>query len=196
MYEPGTVLTALRRTGKIEPCDENLEADMYECMVAMTTEAGYELYETSNFAKPGCRCRHNLVYWRNQPYVGVGPSAAGCLGDRRYKNVADVARYISAMDELDHAEAESETIDTEKLITEIVMMQLRLAEGLSIESFRQRIGTGPVALFGSALDELKGRGVVTVSDTHIALTHDGRLVGDAVMAELVNAVELRDPHAA
>ena len=192
MYEPGTVLTAMRRAGKIKPCDENLEADMYECMVSTFIVAGYEQYETSNFAKPGCRSEHNLIYWRNQPYVGVGPSAVGCLDDRRYKNVADVAGYIRTMDEHGNAEAESETIDTEKLITGMVMMQLRLVEGLSIESFRRRTGMDPVALFGSTLDDLKRREVLTVSDTHIALTQDGRLVSDAVMRELVSSVDLRD----
>ncbi len=196
MYEPGTVLTAMRRAGKIKPCEENLEADMYECMVSTLTAAGYEQYETSNFAKPGCRCEHNLIYWRNQPYIGVGPSAVGCLDGRRYKNVADVAGYVRMIDEHGHAEAESETIDTGKLITEIVMMQLRLVEGLSIESFRRRTGMDPVALFGSTLADLHRREVLTVSDTHIALTHDGRLVSDAVMRELVSCVDLRDADAA
>ncbi|MCH7592063.1 MAG: radical SAM family heme chaperone HemW [Planctomycetes bacterium] len=197
MYEPGTVLTAMRRAGKIKPCDENLEADMFERMVSTLTTAGYEQYETSNFAKPGCRSEHNLIYWRNQPYIGVGPSAVGCLDGRRYKNVADVAGYIRTMDEHGHAEAESETIDTEKLITEMVMMQLRLVEGLSIESFRHRTGMDPVGLFGTTLDDLKRRGVLTVSDTHIALTQDGRLVSDAVMRELVLASEpAKDPRLA
>ncbi len=196
MYEPGTVLTALRRAGKIKPCDENLEADMYECMVDTITAAGYEQYETSNFARPGCRCEHNLIYWRNQPYIGVGPSAVGCLNGRRYKNVADVAGYVRMIDEHGHAEDESETIDTEKLITEMVMMQLRLVEGLSIESFRRRTGLDPVGLFGTTLHDLKRRGVLTVSDAHIALTHGGRLVGDAVMRELVSCVDLRDADAA
>lgn len=192
MYEPGTVLTAMRSAGKITPCEENLEADMYECMVGTLTAGGYEQYETSNFAKPGCRCEHNLIYWRNQPYIGVGPSAVGCLNGRRYKNVADVAGYIRTMDERGHGEAESETIDTEKLITEMVMMQLRLVEGLSIESFRHRTGLDPVALFGSTLDDLATRGIVTISESHIALTHDGRLVSDAVVRELASAVDSRD----
>ena len=192
MYEPGTVLTARRRAGKIKPCDENLEADMYECMVSTLTTAGYEQYETSNFAKPGCCCEHNLIYWRNQPYIGVGPSAVGCFDGRRYKNVADVAGYVRMIDQHGHAEAESETIDTQTLITEMVMMQLRLVEGLSIEVFRRRTGLDPVELFGTALDALKKRSVLTISDTHIALTHDGRLVGDAVMRELVSSVDLRE----
>ena len=189
MYEPGTVLPAMRRAGKIKPCDENLEADMFECMVETLTADGYEQYETSNFAKPGCRSEHNLIYWRNQPYIGVGPSAAGCFNGRRYKNVADVNGYIRAIDEHGHAEAESETIDTPMLITEMVMMQLRLLEGLSIEVFRRRTGLDPVALFGAALEKFKQQRVLTVSDTHIALTHRGRLFSDAVMRELVLASE-------
>lgn len=195
MYEPGTRLTAMRSAGRIRPCDEELEADLFDGTVDTLSAAGYEQYEISSFARPGCRCEHNLIYWRNEPYIGVGPSAAGCLDGRRYKNVAHVAGYIRMVDEHGHAEAESEAIDTETLITEMIMMQLRLIEGLSIEAFRRRTGLDPIALFAQTLDPLTDRGLLTVSETHIAFTRRGRLVGDAIMAELVAAFESSEiPH--
>ncbi len=186
-YESGTRLTAMRRAGRITPCDEQLEADMYLCAIDTLSEVGFEQYETSNFARPGCMCRHNLIYWRNEPYIGVGPSAAGYVDGRRYKNIVDIDDYIRMMDTQGHAEAESEIVDTHMLMTEMIMMQLRLVEGLSFESFRKRTGVDPLALFGDVLDRLVDLGFVTVSDTHIALTRPGRLISDAVMAELVSA---------
>ncbi len=188
-YEPGTRLTAQRNTGRITPSDENLEADMYLFAIDSLADAGYEQYETSNFAKPGCRCRHNVVYWHNGPYIGVGPSAVGCIDRRRYKNVADVAGYVRMIDSQGHAEAETEVVDTAMLMTEMIMMQLRLVEGLSIADFSGRTGVNPVQRFAATLTRLVDLGFLTVSNSHIALTRDGRLVGDAVMAELAGACD-------
>ncbi len=183
-YEPGTRLAARLQRGEIKPCDEGLEADMYLLAVDALADAGYQQYEISNFAKPGCVCRHNLIYWRNGTYIGVGPSAAGYDGVRRYKNVADVDGYIRMMDERGRAEAESETLDRQMRLTEMIMMQLRLAEGLSIAAVRRRAGFDPLALFGDSLRRLGSLGFVSVSDTHIALTAEGRLVADAVINDL------------
>ncbi len=211
-YEPATRLTALRDHGKITPCDENLEADMYLGALDTLAEHGYEQYETSNFARPGCRCEHNLIYWRNGPYIGVGPSAAGCYeaacqpppfprGDdrgvhrladgipervhgRRYKNIADIGGYIRMIDELGHAEKESEWITTEMLMMEMVMMQLRTAEGLSIADFRRRTGVDPLLLFAEPLSQFVDRRLLVVSEMHIALTRQGRLVSDVVIERL------------
>lgn len=186
-YEPGTPLAELVRRGVVEPCGEHLEADLYLDAIDTLSGAGFEHYETSNFARPGCRCRHNLIYWRNGPYIGIGPSAAGYIDGRRYKNVSDVDEYIRLIDAQGHAEDESEIIDSPMLVTEMIMMQLRLIEGLSIAAFRERTGFDPVALFGDALDRLATLGLLTVSDTHIALTRRGRLVSDPVMADLAAA---------
>jgi oxygen-independent coproporphyrinogen-3 oxidase len=192
-FEPGTRLAALREAGRTMPCDESLEADMYLHAIDTLAGAGYEQYEISNFAKPGCRCRHNLAYWRNEPYIGVGPSAAGYVGNQRYKNIADVAGYMRMIDTYGHAEAESESIDTSTLMTEMIMMQLRLVEGLSIDAFQRRTGSDPVALFGGVLARLAESGHVTASETHIALTRKGRLTADAVIADLADACDHRRP---
>ena len=184
-YEPGTYLSFLRQQGRITPCDERLEAEMYLRAVEVLREAGFEQYETSNFARPGCQCRHNLIYWRNGPYIGVGPSAAGCIDNRRYKNIADVSGYVRLMDAQGHAEAESELLDESMQMTEMIMMQLRLTEGLSIADVKERTGADAIALFGNVLGRLVDLGHVAVSATHIAVTPKGRLISDAIISELV-----------
>jgi len=182
-YEPGTRLTALRDHGRMRPCEEDLEADMYLLMLDVLEQAGYCQYETSNFARPGCESQHNLMYWRNRPYIGVGPSAAGCVDGRRYKNAADVNAYVRMIHEQGHAEAEVEWITREMLMHEMILMQLRLVEGLSIADYRERIGVDPREQFAGVLDRLSAGALVTMSDTNIALTTRGRLVADAVMTE-------------
>lgn len=188
-YEPGTPLTAMRRRGLIKPCDEQLEADMYLLAGDVLAGAGYEQYEISNYAKPGCRCQHNLIYWQNGPYIGIGPSAAGCTNRRRYKNVSDEAGYVRMMAELGHAEVEVETLDTPTLVTELIMMQFRLVEGLSLASFYKHTGLDALELFDPALPRLVEQGLVTVSATHIALTRKGLLLADAVITELAGAYQ-------
>lgn len=184
-YEPGTRLTAMRDHGRVSACDESLEADMYLQAIEVLTAAGFEQYEISNFARPGCQCAHNLIYWRNQPYIGVGPSAAGCFQRRRYKNVADVAGYVRMMESQGHAEADTETLTVEMLMAELVMMQLRLVEGLGLDRFCRRTGIEPQTLFGDVLPRFADAGLLTISPTHIALTRKGFLVADAVIRDLV-----------
>lgn len=186
-YEPGTPLAALLDTGRLTRLDENLEAEMYGRTIEKLSEAGYAQYEISNFARPGCQCQHNLIYWRNGPYVGVGPSATGCVNGRRYKNVANVDGYIRMIDAQGCAEAESEIVDAGMLMTEMIMMQLRLNEGLVIAEFRERTGVDPLVDSAAVVDRLVALGLVAVSDTHLALTPKGRLMADAVITELAAA---------
>ncbi len=191
-YEPGTRLTALRDHSRVTPCAESLEVELYGITIETLTAAGFLQYETSNFAKTGCVSRHNLMYWRNEPYLAVGPSAAGCYHGRRYKNIADVNGYIHRIETNGSAEAETETITREMLMHEMLLMQLRLIEGLSIDNFLRRTGTDPLELFGEVIHRLTGRGYVSASDTHIALTPTGRLLSDAIITEFAMACGPRD----
>ena len=186
-YEPGTKLTAQRDHQRIQPCDENLEADMFLLTRDRLCQAGYTQYEISNYARPGCQSAHNINYWRNGRYIGVGPSAAGYLNNRRYKNIADVAGYVRMIDEQGHAEAETETLDRSAILLETIMMQLRLTEGMSILSFRERVGVDPLELFSDTLAKLVKGGLVARNDDHIALTRQGQLVANAVIWDLAVA---------
>jgi oxygen-independent coproporphyrinogen-3 oxidase len=85
-FEAGTVFEAWQRAGRLEPVDEELDRAMYEWAIERLERAGLRQYEISNFARPGCECRHNLGYWGNRPYVGIGPGAASCWRGRRTTN--------------------------------------------------------------------------------------------------------------
>lgn len=182
-YEPETRLTAMKNAGRMIPIDEQIEADLFLHTIDFLTSEGYQQYEISNYAREGCESKHNLIYWRNQPYYAVGPSAAGCIHGRRYKNIADVGGYVKSVEKNRHAEAEVETLDNEMLMHEMVMMQLRLVEGLSIQMFHDRTGCDPLELFGGYLDQLVSEGFVSISDSHIALTQSGLLIANAIIAE-------------
>ncbi len=223
-YEPATRLTAQKNSNRLTPCDEDLEADMFLATMDTLGAAGYEQYEISNYARPGCESRHNLIYWRNQPYIGVGPSAAGCVPlraanfssrgrgegeapaepivdrqssicdrivhavSRRHKNVSDIAGYVRMMDQHGHAEAESEIIEGETLMLELILMQLRLNEGLSVSEFHRRTGHHPHIVFGDALPRLCESGLIVSSSNRIALTRAGFLQANYVISELSAAL--------
>ena len=170
---------------------------MFLATVESLEQAGYEQYEISNYARPGCQSQHNLIYWRNQPYIGVGPSAAGCLPvdapapalARRYKNIADIAGYIRMMGEEGRAEAESETVDRPMLMLEMILMQLRLREGLSPTAFRERTGLDPITAFGDALPRLAAQGLIQQEGARLHLTRLGFLQANHVMSELAASLD-------
>ncbi|MFM9972538.1 MAG: radical SAM family heme chaperone HemW [Burkholderiales bacterium] len=187
-YEPATAMTARRDRGLLATCDEDLESEMYLYAIETLSSAGFHQYEISNFARPGCESRHNLVYWRNEPYVGVGPSAAGCYERRRYKNVPEVTRYVRMMAEERSAEIESEILDDEKVALEIILMQLRLNEGLSLIAFEELTGSTFGAAFGLAGPDMKRRGLLEMTPTHVRLSAQGRLVANRVISELAESL--------
>jgi oxygen-independent coproporphyrinogen-3 oxidase len=108
---------------------------------------------------------------------------------RRYKNVTDIAGYVRMMDEQGHAEAESEIIEGETLMLEMILMQLRLNEGLSVSAFRRRTGHDPRVVFGEALGRFCNSGFLTVSDERIALARAGFLQANYVIGELAAAIQ-------
>ena len=184
-YEPGTELTRRRDLGQITPCDEELEADMYLAAIDRVAAAGYEQYEISNFARPHQRCRHNLVYWNHEPYIGVGPSAAGYLDGVRYRNVPDIERYVDMIDAQGTAVVETEQLEGLRLAGEMAMLQLRLVEGIDAARFRRRTGLDPHQVFAAAIARYQSQGLLTGTDTHIALTRRGRLLADTVITEFM-----------
>ncbi len=187
-YEPGTRLTALRDAGRLKPCDESLETEMYLAAIERLAKAGYEQYEISSFAQPGQRCMHNIVYWRNGSYVAVGPSAAGFVGGERYRNVPDLAEYVRRMDRDGTAEIERERITGATLAGETLMMGLRLNEGVELA----RLGIPAGAPLSPAVDRrirLHGDGgLLEHHGDYLRLTPRGRLVGDAIISDLFAAL--------
>lgn len=190
-YESGTALTKQLTQGKLVPCDEGLEAEMLLCAVDVLAEAGFEHYEISNFARPGRRCRHNLIYWHNRPYVGIGPSAAGFVNGRRYKNIANHTEYVRRVREQGHAEAEAEMITGTTAAMETLMMRMRLIEGLDWAAFAADTGIDLREVAAGALAALEKQGLVQRAEDRLKLTRRGLLYADGIIAELATALDAK-----
>jgi oxygen-independent coproporphyrinogen-3 oxidase len=184
-YEPGTPLDEARVARLLEPCDEDTEARMYDYTVDTLSNYGFDHYEISNFARPGARCEHNLAYWRNEPYVGIGPAAAGYLDGERTRNVADIEEYIARITAGRSPVDEREHLDPRSRAGETAMLQLRLVEGIDRPWFRRHTGYDPMALFGDAIRAHVAACRLSVTPTHIRLTRSGLLIANTVMADFL-----------
>lgn len=187
-YEPGTMLTRRRELGRVQPCNEGLEADMYLAAIEVAGRNGFGQYEISNFAKPGHRCLHNLMYWNNRPYVAVGPSAVGYVDGVRYRNVPDAGRYVRSIDERGDAVIETERLEGPAVAAETAMVLLRLVAGIDRAEFGRRFGIDVMKACCEVIERFETQGLLVITPTHLALSDRGRLFADTVIAEVMAAL--------
>lgn len=183
--EEGTPLFDRIGRGELFPCDEDLEADMYLHLMQHMKSRGYVHYEISNFALPGRECRHNLCYWRNKSYLGLGPAAHSNLRGRRFSNHAGPGVYAEMLMEGHFPECWEERIDTRTEMSETAFLGLRLLEGLDIGEFRKRFGRDILEVYGREINRLTVLGLVEMADGRIRLTPRGLMMGNVVFAEFI-----------
>jgi len=196
--EHGTPFNNLSARGLLHLPDPDLAADMYEFADQLLTQAGYIQYEISNWARPAAdgqplACRHNLQYWRNQPYLGLGAGAHGFICGHRTANVLAPAAYIQRMKAgkagafpRTPATATAERVDAPREMGETMMMGLRLVrEGISRAGFVQRFGTALDNVYGQQIVRLEQLGLLEHAAGALRLTEYGRLLGNQVFMEFV-----------
>ncbi|HEY8489659.1 MAG TPA: radical SAM family heme chaperone HemW [Dehalococcoidia bacterium] len=179
--EEGTPLASQVRRGLVPAPDPDLQAEMYERADALLAESGYLQYEISNWSLPGRACRHNLTYWENRPYLGLGPGAHSCFGGRRFSVVRSPRAYVRALtpggDGMPQIEWE-ETLDPATEMAETVILGLRLADGVSLPAFQARFGVSLPAVYGDAVRELTDLGLLEAAGGRLRLTRRGRLLAN------------------
>jgi oxygen-independent coproporphyrinogen-3 oxidase len=185
--EPGTPFHVEVARGRLTPPDADQAADLYEVTQALCADAGLPAYEISNHARPGAESRHNLVYWRYGPYAGIGPGAHGRLdrGGGRYATVARRApeAWLDQVEAGGHGIETVEPIPPANQAAELLMMGLRLSEGVSLSRFAAL--AGPSVRRDERIAALAADGLVAREDDRLRATARGRLVLNAVLAELL-----------
>lgn len=183
--EEGTPLVEEIAKGWLQPCPEETQVAMWEITGRLLKGAGYERYEIANFASPGRQCRHNLTYWLNRPYLGLGAAAHGYFNGIRYANHSDLETYIesSLQGKLPRAQEEHQTPEQER--TDTIIMGLRLTRGLSRSAFRNRFGYSFEDVFGEQLAILEQEGLMEENEGFIYLTERGCLLANYVLAHFV-----------
>lgn len=165
---------------KDEICaDQDVLADMYDSAVATFAEYGFFRYETSNFAKDGKRCRHNLNYWQEGRYYGFGAAASGFEQNTRYSHVADVQGYIDCP-----SKTCREQISLDEQAKEFVMLGLRLDDGIDLLEFSRRYNADFFDFFDQARRLLQ-QGFLAVVGNSVVIPSDKTYVANSVLAELL-----------
>ena len=169
---------------------EEQAAEMFELTQTRLAAAGLPAYEISNHARPGAACRHNLIYWRYQDYVGIGPGAHGrfaeASGKRATRRVSGPEAWLAAVERAGHGTAETSLIVGRDLVEEALMMGLRLADGIDRAQFACTTAADPVTALGEArLGPLIAAGYLEVDATHLKATAAGRQRLNAVLKHLI-----------
>ncbi|NLM40591.1 MAG: hypothetical protein GX205_11115 [Firmicutes bacterium] len=164
---------------------DDVEREMLEFAVEYLTQHGYIHYEISNFCLPGYECQHNLHYWHNNPYLGLGPAAAGRLGDVRYSNRSDLNSYISSWQRGEPDISFSETIHRDLAMDETLICGLRLLDGISDADFAARFGHALGEIYPEQIRKLEERGLVQYQAGRLMMTQAGLYLGNLVFAEFL-----------
>ena len=202
--ESGTPMERWVRQGELPEPDPDLAADMYTAAREALDEGGYRHYEISNWATPGFDCRHNMAYWLNRSYLGVGPGAHSCLQRYRFWDVASPRSYIHRVQEwasqdvapLNHFGQDElssicpvdgvEGIEPRLEMAETMFLGLRLLDGLRIEDFMRRFGHDPMELYGPQVRELEELGLLEHADGVLRLTPQGCLLANQVFMRFLD----------
>lgn len=184
MYEEDTPLWKMLDTGKVKEIDEELSLTMFKELVCQLTDAGYEHYEISNFARPGYRSRHNSSYWHQVPYIGLGAAAHSFDLNSRQWNVADLKLYI---EEINNGiiPMEREELDNDTTFNDIITTALRTSDGIDLNALETRFGKRYRNTLISAAGKHLEQGLLEIRHDRLRLTSEGIFISDMVMSDLM-----------
>lgn len=173
------------RRGKMHLPEQEVEAQMYAETIEAMEKAGRMQYEISNFAKPGFESKHNLVYWNNQNYFGIGAGASGYLENRRYKNRGPIQHYLKSLNDDRLPILEEEYLSEREQIEEEMFLGLRKILGVEKAVFEARFKQSIMDVYGDVLEKLKQQKLIIETDTSIHLTKAGLFRGNDVFEEFL-----------
>ncbi len=184
ILENHTVFMNRMRRGKLPLPKEDLEAEMFEYIIAELEKAGFEHYEISNFSKPGFESRHNLMYWDNAEYYGIGAGASGYVDGVRYKNHGPIRHYLQAV-EAGNARVQEEVLTLNEKMEEEMFLGLRKKSGVSKKRFEEKFGLSFENQYGAVVSELTEQGLLVPDRDIVRMTKEGLFLGDTVAEKFI-----------
>lgn len=183
--EEGTRLYDMHEQGKVCLPGEDMDREMYHSAIGILKAHGYKQYEISNFALENMECRHNLIYWRNQEYLGVGAGSHSKLDGRRFWNIRDIDRYTSTVRQGKLPVEGQEILSQKDEMFEDIILALRLNEGLKLSDFENKYKTDFSRRYGAAVNKLAAQGLVITEEGRLKLTDKGRDLSNSVFIEFL-----------
>lgn len=162
--------------------EEDVERQMYELTESFLHARGYERYEISNYAKPGCECRHNCGYWTRKDYLGLGLGASSLVEHHRFQNTSDLTEY---MEQEYPQHIHIEMLDKKAEMEEFMFLGLRLMAGISRQQFEQNFQVTLDSVYGEVLRELKTEHLIEEVAGWVRLTEHGIDVSNYVLSEFL-----------
>ena len=184
ILENHTVFMNRMRRGKLPLPKEDLEAEMFEYIIAELEKAGFEHYEISNFSKSGFESRHNLMYWDNAEYYGIGAGASGYVNGVRYKNHGPIRHYLQAV-EAGNTRVHEEVLTLKEQMEEEMFLGLRKKSGVSKKRFEEKFGISFEEQYGSVVSELTEQGLLVPDRDIVRMTKQGLFLGDTVAEKFI-----------
>ncbi|MBI4650954.1 oxygen-independent coproporphyrinogen III oxidase [Candidatus Desantisbacteria bacterium] len=185
IYEYGTSITRKIKQGELEIVSPDAEFIMYRYGINFLKKRGYRQYEISNFSIPDRECKHNLVYWHNKKYLGLGAGAVSYIGERRISNIKNIINYIEKINKKENAGLSKEYISREKQIKEAIMLNLRLIKGLSKHEFYTRFGIKVDDIWGDTIKRLVSKKLIIDTPDFLRLTRRGIYLNNDVLIEFI-----------
>lgn len=185
IVEPKTVFYNRMVKGKLPLPGEDAEAEMFKMVIDRMNDAGRKQYEISNFALPGRTSFHNLIYWENSNYAGVGAGAHGYLKDQRYANVGPLKHYIALLEEGKLPLKETHTVTEREAMEEEMFLGLRKIDGVSFAIFEEKFGMSMLDVFEKPILDLQKQDMIDLSDGVLALTEKGVFQGNLVFQQFL-----------
>ena len=187
IVEPGTKMSDLINSGKLELPEEELERKMYWGVKTKLEEAGYNHYEISNFSKKGKESKHNLNCWNQESYIGCGVAAHSYFQGIRFSNIENIKKYISNYKCGDsvHNIIFHEHQDKAAMMKEYMLLGLRKVDGVNITEFKNKFSENPVYVFRNELNKLVSEGLLEIDENRVKLTAKGLDLANQVWLEFV-----------
>ena len=171
-----------REKAKLNLPSDDTECDMYDLACKRLREAGYDHYEISNYARDGHYCRHNMKYWQEEEYIGIGVAAHSYYCGRRFGNTNDISAYLMGdRAKYDHGEV----VSPEDEAYEFVMLGLRLGVGISLSEYYHRFGIQFLDGREAVVKSLASAGYLKIADDRLFLTERGFYVSNLILNELI-----------
>jgi oxygen-independent coproporphyrinogen III oxidase len=183
--EPATAFFKLHEKGKLCLPHEDIQLEMYETTIRVLEDAGYSQYEISNFSKPDMESQHNINYWNNGEYLGVGAGASSYLNGERFKNINSPSIYIREIETKANAIDTRERLEPLQAMGETLMLGLRLLKGISIDVFEKRFQVSFQKVYGKAVEPLLNQELITINQNRIALSRKGLFLADSVILKFM-----------
>lgn len=180
IIEPKTVFYNLMRKGKLFLPSQDEEAEMYEETMKQMQQHGYVQYELSNYARTGFESRHNLTYWNNEYYYGIGAGAHSYVNGIRNVNIGPVKKYIEHIEKGQLPYVEQHEVNERERMEEEMFLGLRKIEGVSKQRFYEKFHRSLNDVFGDVIAKQTANGLLEETETHLRLTHRGKLLGNVV----------------